>query len=107
VLTPALRLEAEQILTRRLVGLVYRTGRAAARKGGIEQAFRAARLLRDKYDRPAAARLIEAAAVACRGIAPLRAGLASLLNGYRQVRSRQLRRRLAPSERRLLESSRL
>jgi len=106
-LPPALRLEAEKVLTQRLVGLVYRTGRAAARQGRSDQAMRAARLLREKYARPGAALLIEAAAAACRGVLPLRSGLGLLLSGYRRIHSQQLRRRLDPAERRLFESSRV
>jgi hypothetical protein len=90
-LPAALRQRVRAALERQLAGRLYRIGRAAARQGRVDEADRAAALIAQQYGWHRRASLIRAAARFCAAVAPARPALQLALDGYRLVRSRQLR----------------
>jgi len=99
------RVQAQADLRRQLGGLVFRLGRAAARRGELAEASSAARVLRERFQDHRRARLIEVAAQVCHRLVflPPIAGLALVV--YRGARSMRLRALLDPGDRHFLRAA--
>lgn len=104
-LSPSQRMQVQTALRQQLRGVVYRIGRAAARRGRVSESQAAAGLLRERFDDRRGARIIEGTAHLCARVPPVRPLLALALRAYRVARSTQLRASVDAADRHFIRTS--